>query len=180
MSMALQPKPGMEAGSSPGDRRLADTEMEPQHMYGSTIYTDQPENAYYQGCGWTKGITWLSSKVNQIRLPLTGRVTLVPKMSHLGPPDQCGTADKTDASSQEYENSSTASNMEVSGTESPTSDVPVINQHAKIYTPRMARLESEPMAHPGQNNEVPEARGIGVSTQPQRQVSCSVPAMCNE
>ena len=121
MSTTSQPKPSMEAGSTPGDRRLVDTEnvigMERRRLHGSTSYTDQSENAYSQGCGWTKGITWLSSKVNQIRLPLPGRVTLVPKMSHLGPPDQCDTADKTDVSAHEYENSSTASNMEVSGTE---------------------------------------------------------------
>ena len=84
-------------------------------------------------------------------------------MSHLGLPDQCDTAD----------------NMEVSSTERLTSDVPVINEYNKTYTPRMARQAAEPMAHSGQNNEVSESRGIWASAQPQHQVSDSVPAMCN-
>ena len=49
-------------------------------------------------------ITWPSSKVNQIRLPLPGRVILASKMSHLGLPDQCDTADNTDVPSREYGN----------------------------------------------------------------------------
>ena len=86
-------------------------------------------------------------------------------MSHLGLPDQCDTAD----------------NMEVSSTERLTSDVPVINEYNKTYTPRMARQAAEPMAHSGQNNinEVSESRGIWASAQPQHQVSDSVLAMCN-
>ena len=35
------------------------------------------------------------------------------------------------------------------------------------------------MAHSGQNSEMPEVRGIWVSTQPLQLVSGSVPAMCN-
>lgn len=69
--------------------------------------------------------------------------------------------------------------MEVSGTERLTSDVPVIDEYDKTYTPRMARQAFEHMAHSGQNNEVPESRGIWVSAQPKHQVSDSVPTMCN-
>ena len=49
----------------------------------------------------------------------------------------------------------------------------------KTYTPHMARQAVEPMAHSGQNHEVPESRGTWVSAQPQHQVSDSVSAMCN-
>ena len=55
-----------------GDRRRMGTETDPEQLQGSTIYTDQPENDYSPGCGWRKGDTWLSSKVDQIRLPLPG------------------------------------------------------------------------------------------------------------
>ena len=140
---------------------------------------DQPENDYTSGCGWSKGVTWLSSRVNQIRLLLPGRVILDSKKSHLGLPDQCDTADNMDVPSREYRNSPMASSMEVSSTNRLTSDVPVINEYDKAYTPRMARQAVEPMAHSRQNNEVPELGGIWVSAQPQHQVSVSVPAMCN-
>ena len=69
--------------------------------------------------------------------------------------------------------------MEVPGTERLTSDVPVINEYDKTYTPCMTRQAFEPMAHSGQNNEVPESRYIWASAQSQHQVSDSVPAMCN-
>ena len=181
--MPSQPKPSKDTGSTPGDRRQMGTETEPRQLHGSTMYTAEPENDYTSGCGWRKWITWLSSKVNQIRLPLPSRVILTSKMSHLGLPDQRDTADNTDVSSQEYGNLSTASNMEVpaAGTERLT---PVINKCDKTYTPCMARRAFEPMAHSGQNSEVPELqlRGIWASAQPQHQVckvSDSVPAMCN-
>ena len=172
----------MDAGSTPGDRRRMGTETEPRQLHSSTMYTDQPANDYTSGCGWRKGMTWMSSKVNQTRLPLPGRVILASKTSHLGLPDQCNTADNTDVPSREYGNSSTASNMEVSGTERLTSDVPVINEYGNLDLYAMygkTDINFEHVAHSGQNNEVLEPGGIWVSAQPQHQVSVSVPAMCN-
>ena len=76
--------------------------------------------------------------------------TLIPKMS---PPDQWDTADKMDVSSQECENSSKASNMEVSGTESPTSGV--INQLSISMTrPTLTlspKLRLSPSLNPNSN-----------------------------
>ena len=164
--MTSQPKPSKGAGSTPGDRRQMGAETKPRQLRGSTmtLYTDQPENDYTSACGRRKGITWLSSKVNQIRLPLPGRVILASKMSHLGLPDQCDTADNTDVPSREYGNSSTASSMEASSTERLTSDVPVTNEYDKTYTPCTARQAFEPMAHSGQNNAVPAMCNMTLTT----------------